>query len=50
MIPSILIRTANTLLLMTNPYLQEYIFESTEFIGKRKQDLQIKNSGGNIDE
>ena len=26
--------------------LKKYIFESTEFIRKRKQDLQIKNSGG----
>ena len=45
-----LIRTATALYIMTNPNFQAYIFESTEFIRKRRQDLQIKNSGGNIDE
>jgi hypothetical protein len=35
---------------MTIPYLQEYIFESTEFIKKRKQNLQTKNCVGRIDE
>jgi len=40
LIPSMLIRTATALYIMTNPNFQAYIFESTEFIRRRKQILR----------
>jgi hypothetical protein len=46
LIPSILISTANTLLLMTNPYLQEYIFELTELIKKENRIFKLRILGG----
>jgi hypothetical protein len=50
LIPSIPIKPLIALFLMANPDFQECVFESTEFIRKGKQDLQIKSFGGSIDE
>jgi hypothetical protein len=43
LIPCILIRHLYVLLLMTNPYLQECLFESMKLIRRRKQDLLNEN-------
>ncbi|MDN5847399.1 MAG: hypothetical protein L0H53_14130 [Candidatus Nitrosocosmicus sp.] len=49
LIPSILIRAVDALLLIITPYLQEFFVQSSMFIRKRKQDPQIE-LGGKLDE